>query len=77
VLQPDVIASDHEVVHMRGVTVADIETALARPAVPVGPGKVGTIVIDGHCRGGILRVIITTDRRMVVSVMWREGGGRV
>lgn len=55
---------------------ADIETALAPPAVHVGPGKAGTVVIDGHCRGGILRVIMTTDRRTVVSVMWREGGGR-
>lgn len=38
------------------------------------PGDNGRIVVLGYARGGrILRVVLTPDERVIVSVMWYDG----
>ncbi len=57
----------------RGVTMADIVSALGRPMGHPSPGDGGNLVVDGYAsEGRLLRVILTADEETVVTVMWRE-----
>lgn len=57
----------------RGVTMADIASALSRPTGHPSPGDRGNLVVDGYASGRrLLRVILTADEATVVTVMWRE-----
>lgn len=58
---------------LRGITEEDIVSALSRPLGPPKAGDGGNIVIDGYSRDGkVLRVILSSDRELVVSAMWRS-----
>ncbi len=58
----------------RGITEADVETALRRPLGDPLPGEPGTVVIEGHAPGGrILKVCVrAADPDYVVTAYWRS-----
>lgn len=59
---------------LRGITEADVLVALSRALGPPEAGDGGNLVIDGYSREGrLLRVILSPDRGLVVSAMWRSG----
>lgn len=58
----------------RGITDADVATALRRPLGDTLPGQPGTMVIEGHAAGGrILMVCVrVADPDYVVTAYWRS-----
>jgi len=67
--------SDHARRRMaeRRITQANIDAALRRTTGPPRPGDSGNIVVFGYGEAGrILKVVLTSDRQVVVSVMWVE-----
>ena len=74
-LPPELSFSDHARARMlqRDIAEADVEAVLRRPLGEALPGDGGNLVLDGYCRGiRLLRVIVTSDRMHVVTVMWRS-----
>lgn len=56
----------------RGVTQEEVMAVVNRPLRGPIPGDRGNLVFEGYTRGTrVLRVITTSDRSLVVSVMWR------
>lgn len=56
----------------RGVTFDDVVSVVNRPLRGPLPGDGGNLVFEGYTQGArLLRVITTSDRSLVVSVMWR------
>lgn len=57
----------------RGITQDHIDAALRRRSGPPQPGDGGNVVILGYGEAGrILKVVLTPDQQLVVSVMWVE-----
>jgi hypothetical protein len=55
----------------RDVTDEDVRQALRRRSGEPRPGNNGNIVVLGYARGRrILRVVLTPDQQVIVSVMW-------
>jgi len=65
--------SDHARARMasREITEDDIQMALNRRSGQPREGNNGTIVILGYARGGILKIVLTPDEQVIISVMWR------
>jgi hypothetical protein len=58
----------------RGITEADVETALKRRIGHPGPGEPGTVWMRGHAAGGrILKVCIRLADGKIITLAW-EGG---
>jgi hypothetical protein len=67
--------SDHARRRMsaRHITEAHIDAALRRRTGSPQPGDGGNIVVFGYGEGTrILKVVLTPDHQVVVSVMWRD-----
>jgi Domain of unknown function (DUF4258) len=67
--------SDHARDRMeeRDVTDEDVAQALKRRSGQPRPGNNGNIVVLGYGRRGrILRVVLTPDQQVIVSVMWLD-----
>lgn len=57
----------------RDITEADVESALKRRSGDPQPGNNGTIVQLGYAvEGRILKLVLTSDKQTVISVMWRD-----
>ncbi len=70
---PSISRHGRQRMEQRGVTLADIASALGRPIGRLSPGDGGNLVLDGYAsEGRVLRVILTADQGTVVTVMWRE-----
>jgi hypothetical protein len=64
--------SDHarERMEQRGITEDEVTNALNRTTGPPLPGDTGRIVVFGYGRGSrILKIVLTSDRQTIVSVM--------
>ena len=71
---PSISRHGRQRMEQRGVTLADIASALVRPIGRALPGDGGNLILDGYAsEGRVLRVILTADQGTVVTVMWREG----
>jgi hypothetical protein len=67
--------SDHarERMEERGITEADVETALKRRIGQPGPGESGTIWIRGHAAGGrTLKVCQRPADGKIVTLAWQD-----
>ncbi|HEY5360306.1 MAG TPA: DUF4258 domain-containing protein [Streptosporangiaceae bacterium] len=67
--------SDHARDRMeeRDITDEDVAQALKRRSGQPRPGNNGNIVVLGYGRRGrILRVVLTPDQQVIVSVMWLD-----
>lgn len=67
--------SDHARDRMeeRDVTDEDVHQALRRRSGQPYPGNNGNIVVLGYARGRrILRMVLTPDQQVIVSVMWLD-----
>lgn len=53
----------------RNITEDDVVTALNHQTGPPAPGDNGHIVKFGHCGARILKVVLTADEQVVVTVM--------
>jgi hypothetical protein len=57
----------------RGVTEADVTSALKRRSGEPCPGNDGSVVVLGFAPGGrILKTVLTSDYQCVISVMWLD-----
>jgi hypothetical protein len=57
----------------RGITEADVETALRQPIGDPLPGQPGSVVLQGYAPGGrILNVCVrAADHDFVITAYWR------
>lgn len=65
--------SDHALIRMgqRGITDEDVQMALRHRCGQPRPGNNGRIVLLGYATmGRILRLVLTPDEQVVISVMW-------
>jgi hypothetical protein len=57
----------------RDITDEDVRMALKRRSGQARPGDNGRIVVLGYARRGrILRMVLTPDQQVIVSVMWLD-----
>lgn len=68
---PDLSPHARQRMAQRGITGEDVRSALKRRSGQPRPGDNGRIVILGYARQGrILRMVLTPDQQVIVSVMW-------
>ncbi len=53
----------------RNITEDEVITALKRQSGAPAPGDNGNIVRFGHCGSRILKIVLSADEQLVVSVM--------